>query len=546
MSSVPQERVLAALRGAAAYPHPTGEIRTIRTHISMVFLAGDLAYKVKREVRFPFLDLSTLELRRRCSEEEVRLNRRLSPDLYLGVIPITVDPRGIAIGGSGRTVEYAVQMRRLPQDRMMDSLVREGRLPPDAIDRICDRLVWFHSQAEKDEAVAAFGAPSEIARLWDEHFTESAPLIDEFIHPFQDALLRGTARAWMVRKGDLLERRHQDGHIREGHGDLRCSSICLTEPLQIFDCLEFSRRLRCCDVASDVAFLAMDLRWMRRRDLADELVQRYSAASGDPDLPRLLPFYACYRACVRAKVSALSASDPEASGTDRTRFHLDARGLFAQACEYAREDRPPVLLAVCGLSGTGKSTLAEHLGRVWSAPVLSTDRVRKELHGARPTDRRAAPFGEGLYSADVTHQTYVALADRVEKLLRTGRSVVADGTFSQRWQRELVTDAARRSGALRFFLELTATPEHVQERLAHRQSDAGAVSDANWSIYLAQRSRWEAMSLPEWDHPLLSTEGSAQDVCRQAQRTLLLRLEPDPQELVDVGTKDQPSSAQSS
>ena len=313
-----QEHILDALREPAAYAHPTGRIRTIRTHVSMVFLAGDLAYKVKRDVRFPFLDLSTLERRRLCCEEEVRLNRRLSPELYLGVVAITVDAAGgIHVGGAGEIVEYAVKMRRLPEDQMMDSLVSAGRLAPDAIARICERLVPFHAQAAATEAIAAFGSPSAIAELWEEHFIESSPLVGDFLDRFQEGLLRATARAWMVGKRPLLERRHRNGSIRDGHGDLRCSSICLTEPIQIFDCLEFSPRLRCADVASDVAFLAMDLTWRGRRDLADELVGRYSKLAGDAELGRLVPFYGCYRACVRAKVSALSARDAQVTAPER-------------------------------------------------------------------------------------------------------------------------------------------------------------------------------------------------------------------------------------
>jgi aminoglycoside phosphotransferase family enzyme len=221
----------------------------------MVLLAGELAYKVKREVRFPFVDLSTLELRRLCCEEELRLNRRLSPDLYLGVVPITADDRGVHVGGSGEIVEYAVKMRRLPEDQMMDSLVRTGRLPPGAITQISALLAQFHAAADRGNSIAAYGSPAAIARLWEEHFVESAPLVGDFLDPFQDALLRGTVHAWLVRKRAILEQRQRDGYIRDGHGDLRCSSICLTEPIQIFDCLEFSPRLRCCDVASELAFL---------------------------------------------------------------------------------------------------------------------------------------------------------------------------------------------------------------------------------------------------------------------------------------------------
>jgi uncharacterized protein len=523
MSAIAQERVLAALR--ELYPHPTDEIRTVRTHVSVVFLVGEVAYKVKRDVRFPFLDLSTLERRRLCCEEEVRLNRRLSPRLYLGVVAITADAEGIHLGGPGEIVEYAVKMRRLPEDRMMDVLLRAGRLPEDAIRRICEQLARFHAEAEATDAVAAFGSPSAVAQLWEEQLSESAALIDDFLDPFQDGLLRATARAWLVRKRALLEQRHRDGHVRDGHGDLRCSSVCLTEPIQIFDCLEFSPRLRCGDVASDLAFLAMDLTWHGRRDLADELVRRYSEVSGDGDLERLIPFYASYRACVRAKVSALSARDAEASTPERARFRTDAGELFALACHYARDDRPPVLLAVCGLSGTGKSTVAEQLGRAWSARVLSTDRIRKELHGAGPMERRSAAFEEGIYSADATQRTYAELTKRAEDLLRSGHTVIADGTFSQLWQRELLTGAAERSGALRFFLELTVAPGQIQERLELRRRNP-AESDADWSIHLAQRARWEPISLPDWDHPVVSTEDGVQDAVRRATQELRLRLEP--------------------
>jgi aminoglycoside phosphotransferase family enzyme/predicted kinase len=536
MSAIAQERVLDALREPAAYPHPTGEVRAVRTHVSMVFLAGDLAYKVKRGVRFPFLDLSTLDRRRLCCGEEVRLNRRLSPELYLGVVAITEDPEGIHVGGAGEIVEYAVKMRRLPEDRMMDSLLRAGRLPPDAIARICERLVRFHAEAKATAAVRAFGSPSAIARLWEEHFVESSSWVGDFLDRFQEGLLRATARAWMVRKRPLLEQRHRDGRIRDGHGDLRCSSICFTEPIQIFDCLEFSRRLRCADVASDLAFLAMDLTWRGRRDLADELVRRYSELSGDAELGRLIPFYACYRACVRAKVSALSAGDAEASAAERARFRADAGALFALACQYAREDRPPVLVVVCGLSGTGKSTVAAQLGQAWSCHVLSTDRVRKEIHGARPTERRNAAFEEGIYSADATRRTYAALARRAEELLRSGRSVIADGAFAADWQRELLTDVAERSGALRFFLELTASGPQIEERLERRRRDLSAESDADWSIHLAQRARWDPITLPDWDHPVVTTDGEIRDVVRRAIQQLSLRLEP-AQPRLDLTTK---------
>ncbi len=519
-----QQRVLAALRESSAYPHPVSETRVIRTHISVIFLAGEFAYKVKRHVQFDFVDLSTLPARLACCEEEVRLNRRLSPELYLGVVPITEGSEGIRIGGLGPPVEYAVQMRRLPEDRMMDALVRAGPFPAGAIAALAARLADFHAQAETGEEISAFGSPSTIGSLWEEHFAQTERLVGSVLEPFQDAFLRATVQAWLVRKNALLRRRVLDGHIRDGHGDLRCSSVCFTEPLQIFDCLEFSRRLRCCDVASDISFLLMDLAWLRRQDLADELVRRYTERSGDGELPQLVPFYGCYRACVRAKVSALSAENLEATASERARLLRDAQGLFSLACRYANEDRPPMLVVVCGLSGVGKSTVSQRLARTLSAPVVSTDIVRKEIHGLQPTERRAGAFGEGLYAPDATRRTYAALAFRAEQLLQAGESVVVDGTFAHAWQRELAATAAKRSGALIFYVELTAPDPLVRERLAARAGDPSATSDADWSLYLAQKAGWEAFQLPEWTHVSVCADGTPQAITSEALAALKRRL----------------------
>jgi len=454
----------------------------------------------------------------------VRLNRRLSPELYLGVVPITEGPDGIRIGGSGPAIEYAVHMRRLPEDRMMDVLVRAGTLPEGAIGALATRLADFHGQAATGEEISGFGSPATIESLWKEHFDQTQRLVGRVLEPFQDAFLRATVQAWLVRKNPLLRRRALEGRIRDGHGDLRCCSVCFIEPLQIFDCLEFSRRLRCGDVASDISFLLMDLASLCRQDLAEAFLRHYIERTGDQELPQLVPFYGCYRACVRAKVNALSAEDAEATAAERARSLRDAQGLFSLACRYANEDRPPVLIVVCGLSGVGKSTVSQSLGRTLSATVVSTDVVRKELHGLQPTERRAAGYGEGLYAPDVTRRTYAGIALRAERLLQAGKSVVLDGTFAHSWQRELAAIIAKRSGALLLYLEITAPDSIIREHLRARASDPSAASDADWSIYLAQKAQWEALQLPEWTHASVcaseTPEGTTSDALAALQRRL--------------------------
>ena len=430
--------VLHSLARPEAYPHPVDAVTVIQTHVSVVFLAGPFAYKVKKPVHFDFLDAHLLERRAELCAQEVVLNRRLSPDLYLGVVPIVRRGAGLAIGGVGPAAEYAVQMRRLPADRMMDRLLEAGGLDRQMVEQVADVLVPFHARAEGGPQVAAFGTPEAVQALWDEHFAQVTPLLGRTLTPLQDGFLRAVVAAWSVRRRPLLEARVEAQRIRDGHGDLRTSSVCFIDPLAIFDCLDFSARLRCGDVASDVAFLAMDLRLRMRPDLAEAFVQRYVARSADAALPRLVPFYTCYRACVRGKVESLRAEEPEISPGDRAEAARMARRAFGVACDAASEDLPPVLLVVSGLSGSGKSTLAQELGRRRGWEVLSSDVVRKSLHGLAPQERASAAVDAGLYSPEATRRTYERLAALAGAALDQGRCVIVDATAQAGWERDLL------------------------------------------------------------------------------------------------------------
>jgi aminoglycoside phosphotransferase family enzyme/predicted kinase len=458
--------------------------------------------------------------------QEVMLNRRLSPDLYLGVVSITRGAGGLVVGGSGEAVEYAVQMRRLPEDRMMDRLLASRALTRTMVEQVADVLAPFHASADAGARAAAFGTPEAVQSLWEEHFAQVAPFLGRTLTPMQDDYLRAVVGAWSVRKRPLLERRVAERRIRDGHGDLRTSSVCFTDPLTIFDCLDFSARLRCSDVASDVAFLAMDLRLRGRPDLGEALVRRYVSRSRDRRLRLLVPFYTCYRACVRGKVEGLRAEGPEISPADRDEAVRMARRAFGVACDAASEDLPPVLLAIAGLSGSGKSTLARELGERRDWELLSSDVVRKSMHGLAPRERATAELDRGLYSPEVTRQTYATLADRTRVALDRGRCVLVDATAQAAWQRTVLADAARASGALFLLAEVRASDEAIRARLEARARERGAVSDAGWGVYLAQKARWEPVTLGEWAHLVLDGDRSPADVLMQLERELHDRLRP--------------------
>jgi aminoglycoside phosphotransferase family enzyme/predicted kinase len=518
--------VLDSLARPQAYPHPVEGVTVIQTHVSVVFLAARYAYKVKKPVHFDFLDAHLLERRAEMCQQEVALNRRLSPDLYLGVVPITRGPQGLVVGGAGEPVEYAVQMRRLPEDRMMDRLLQARALTREMVEQVADVLVPFHARADSGPRVAASGTPGAVLALWDEHFAQVVPFLGKTLTVLQDGYLRAVVAAWSVRKRRLLEERVANRRIRDGHGDLRTSSVCFTDPLTIFDCLDFSARLRCSDVASDVAFLAMDLRLRMRPDLGEAFVQRYVARSGDTTLPQLVPFYTCYRACVRGKVESLRAEEPEISAADREEAARMARRAFGVACDGASEDLPPVLLVISGLSGSGKSALTRELGSRRGWEVLSSDVVRKSLHGLAPEEHATAALDRGLYSPEATRRTYAQLAADACAALEQGKCVIIDATAQAAWERTVLADATRAHGALFLLAEVRASEDVIRARLEARAREPGTVSDAGWEVYVAQKARWDPVPLGTWAQLVGDGERPLAEALMQLEHDLHERLRP--------------------
>lgn len=489
--------VVAWLLDPVAYPHPARRVTLIQTHISYVLLAGRHAYKIKKAVDLGFLDYGTLERRRQLCEEEVRLNRRLCPNVYLGVVPVVRAGSGYRIGGDGEAVEYAVAMRRVPERRMMPSLLERGEITPAHIRSLAHVVAAFHRDAPADARIASFGRRDAVHANWDENFAQVRPHIGATISAEDFAAIERYALAFLRERAGLLQRRADEGRVRDVHGDLRTDAVVYDgdRAACIMDCIEFSESLRCGDVASEVAFMAMDLERRGHRVLADAFVALYLEYQPDPTLTAVLRFYRAYRAFVRGKVHSIEAAAVEVPAAQRARALATARRCFALALSYAAPARPR-LVVMCGLSGSGKSYVASALAGRIGAAVVSSDLVRKDLLGVDAMTPVTAAYGWGVYTPEQRARVYEAMRERAIAYLREGLPVVLDATHEHRADRDAARALAHGHGVPAAVVHVTAAEAETRARLEARET-GDTVSGARWATYLEQRARFEAPTAAE-------------------------------------------------
>src|SRR5262245_61227380 len=525
-----QDATVHALAQPGFYPHRPETVEHIQTHISHVFLAGAYAYKLKKAVRFPFLDFGTVERRGRFCAEEVRLNRRLCPSVYLDVVPITRTSAGdLRLGGSVETVDYLVWMRRLPAARMLPELLRAGAVDPESIDALARALAAFHAAAPTGPEIAVYADPDHLRRRWDEEAGSIEAFVGRLLPAEDHEVLADFGPSFIRTHETTLRARQQAGRIREGHGDLHAANVCLldaplVEPadlpplsagIYVFDCIEFSDAFRCNDVASEVAFLAMDLESREHLDLARRFVDAYVTAASDPTIRVLLPFYACYRAGVRGKVDGLTSTEAEVEATDREAAARRARRHFALAVRHAWQAGGPAVVACCGLSGSGKSTLAAEPAAVTRFALLSSDVTRKRSASDGPA---VAPYGTALYSPASREATYVALCADADRALAAGRGVIADATFVRAADRARLAAVARSHRRPVMFVECRADEAVIRARLGAREH-LPSISDARWETYLGQLAEREPLAAGE-PHVVVDTSGGLPDARAAALRSL--------------------------
>jgi len=468
-----------------AYPHRPERVEHIETHISDVFIAGELVYKLKKPVKYDFLDFATIEARERACREELRLNRRLAADTYLRVLPITRRPDGgYELDGKGETVDWLVEMRRLPAELMLDALYKRCELRPGHIERMAMRLAEFYrslpplplTPEEYRKRCLAHVRGNQRELLAVKHHLPRG--VVERVHGFQFQLLNAYP--------ELFEQRVTAGRIVDGHGDLRPEHICLSDPIRIFDCIEFSADFRRIDVADELAFLAAECDFLGAEWIGPLLIAAYQEQSGDRPPPVLLDFYKCYRACVRAKIAALRADQVEGKARDAAASEAQRHLGFAN--RYAKPWLAPLVIVVGGLSGSGKTTLATALADAVGAELLRTDAMRKEIFGEGPN---AAEIDGGIYAPESREQVYEELFRRAATLHVDGISVVLDGTFPTA---SLLNGAKALASDLRgrfLAVECVCTPEVARERIRRRLAAGADPSEARPEIYDVQATRHE-------------------------------------------------------
>ncbi len=524
--------LIADLSRPEAYAHPVADVEVVQTHISVVFLAGARAYKVKKPVDLGFLDFTTLDRRRQFCQAEVELNSRGAPDVYLGVMPVTLRDGRAVFGGAGETVDYAVVMRRLSNDRTLAHLLAQGAVEEGTVARLGARIALFHRMAAGGPTVSPYGDWPGVAGNVRENFEQLRPYVSRSISPGVYDRLLGLSETALAEWRPLIEARARSGMTRDTHGDLHLEHVYWlpghAQEFLLVDCIEFNERFRYADPVADLAFLVMDLKAHGHPDLARCLADAYFESAQDPEGRSLLPFYTAYRAVVRGKVASFSLDQPTIEAEAKARALGEARRRFVLALgELAPPPHKPCLVLVAGLPGTGKTAVAEGLVRSEGFVRVASDLERKRLAGVPPGQEALVRLDEGGYTSAAGARTYEACLERAAAHLAEGHRVVVDATFRERKWRQRFASLARDWSVPWLLMVCQLPADVVRARLAARALSGGDASDADWSVYQKLASSWEPPTAEEVPScRLLDTSADLATVVSQARQLVdaMLRL----------------------
>jgi uncharacterized protein len=522
-TSVAQEELIAFLLNPESYPHRPKQVRLVQTHASYVFLGFPYVYKVKKKVNFGFLDFSSLENRRYYSEREVILNRRLCPEIYLGVVPISLTPGKLTFGDGEKVVEYAVKMRKLQDQYFMLRLLERDKVRTQDLDRIVSKLKGFYETETPTQKITKWGRIEKLKISTDENFDQTRPFVGLTISKAAFAAIVLYTAVFYTQNVQLFKSRVRGHRIRDCHGDLHLEHIHLApKALSIYDCIEFNDRFRYIDVANDVAFLAMDFDHHKRPDLSRKIAARMADALRDNEMLRLMGFYKCYRAYVRGKVESFHQARAEVPETEKKKSRRQARRYFRLALRYAVCGSKPTVLIVMGRIASGKSTLAHALGRELRCEVISSDRVRKQLAGV-PLYERDEKSACRLYSEVMTRETYKTLFQCAASQLDRDASVILDATFGRRQHRDELNRLLDSKGATYRFIEAQAPDEVLKRRLEQRKAATHEISDARLENFETLTRFYEPPSEVGTDHCFqVATDRAATVTIEETLKKLVL------------------------
>ncbi len=477
-----QSLPIRSLLSPDCFPHPADTIELIETHISWVLLAGEFAYKLKKPVDLGFLDFTTLARRAHFCAEELRINRRLAPSLYLDVVTLRRVGNRLRFGNRGEIVEYAVLMRRFEQDQQLDRCLERGDLGAGDVDEMAELIGSFHESAQAAPEDSDWGTPEVVMRPVRENFAHLGPKLAGGVRAENVGRLSRWTESVFSDLAPVIASRRARGRVRECHGDLHLRNMARMEGrIVAFDGIEFDPALRWIDVMSDSAFLAMDLESRGHRRLAWRFINGWLRVTGDFDGLHLLPWYLVYRHMVRAKVDAIRIGQPGLEAVEAARLGARIDRHLALAVETTAMPAPSLIIT-CGVSGSGKSWLAERIAECLPAVWLRSDVERKRLFGMAATERAPPDRVAEIYGAETNRRTYQRMAELAERVIRAGFTVIADATYLNRGDRESLAQVAGRMGARHVILACSAPMDILESRVRRRRLGDRDPSDADLSV----------------------------------------------------------------
>lgn len=468
-------------------------VNLIQTHTSWVFLTGKYAYKIKKPVFFGFLDYTTLSAREYFCHEEFRINQKLAPDIYYKVIPIIKQKGRVRLSpqkGSYEVIDYALKMHELPQKTIMTHCLKQNAVSYSKVDEIARIIANFHNKSVSKPDFYKFGSPEIIKYNWDENFVQTEPFIGITISKKTFSEIRNIIEKFSQKNEPIFLKRIHDQKVKQCHGDLHSRNIFISDKVYIFDCLEFNPRFAVSDVASEIAFFVMDLEFYKHKELADFFCGRYLNYCNDWELLKILDFYKCYRAFVRGKVTSFNLNDRGMSNKDKAQAKNIAKEYFDLSYKYAHNlSSKPILIMIMGLPGVGKTYLAQHLAAKIQAFHLCTDIIRKEITSTPIEEHRFEGYGKGIYSREVSGQTYKELYRRAENYLAQSRTCIIDATFSWEKSRADFKKLAQKYNVQFYMINCTCPEKVVLARMKRRREFS--LSDATPAIYYKIKNNFD-------------------------------------------------------